>query len=546
SSPAAATCSSRRSLCRIGVPANSRPSQERSSRIPCSAPSAVRSASVSSIRSSNSPPSAFAASALATATTAEPRWSGPVGEGAKRRRGGGMQPPSSRMCCSPEAHGFPRRPGVSVVRGKTAGGECEMGRLLRTVVAGIGVVAAIGAVAPAASLAGAAPPSTVTVPGTTADYRVSGHAVQILTLADGQCRALSWVPGKPAGAARAVAASSCANARTPSQSVQMAEAARGQVPAPVVSGALGVAVTAGALDAPQMLVVRNRATGGILHRWPLPDEVSSLAVGHGIAVLSTVRHQGLYAVRLSDGRMRIVGLMGWLDRPVLTAAGIVFRDDMYGRRNERRGQSVLQLLRWADVSAALDDSSRSYSAPGAQAAWAYDGQRVVMAMRDPAIPCDRVHFWNVAWDRRVQLTQVEDHICPAGRNSHVVALGLGGVRAAWLVENPAGKRWLISATIVACEERVVARAPAGNAGASMRGLVGDGGVVAFSAIGAPGVQAIWRAASGHSNVTGKALVPRTGSVALSADDNRVAALDGAGQIEIRHKFGALEATVSAP
>ena len=224
-----------------------------------------------------------------------------------------------------------------------------MGRLLRTVVAGIGVVAVSGALLPAAALAGAAPPSTVTVRGTIADYRASGHAVQIVTLANGQCRVLSWVPGRRATAAHAVAPSSCANARTPAQSVQMAEAARGQVPAPVVSGALGVAVTPGAVDAPQMLVVRNRATGAILHRWPLPDAVSSLAVGHGIAVLATVRHQGLYAVRLSDGRMRIVGLMGWLDRPVLGAAGIVFRDDMYGRRNERRGQSVLQLLPWRDV-----------------------------------------------------------------------------------------------------------------------------------------------------------------------------------------------------
>ena len=46
-----------------------------------------------------------------------------------------------------------------------------MGRLLRTVVAGIGVVAAIGAVAPAASLADASPPSTVTVRGTIAELR---------------------------------------------------------------------------------------------------------------------------------------------------------------------------------------------------------------------------------------------------------------------------------------------------------------------------------------------------------------------------------------
>ena len=184
------------------------------------------------------------------------------------------------------------------------------------------------------------------------------------TLAGGQCRALSWVPGKPAGAAHAVAASNCANARTPSQSVQMAEAARGQVPAPVVSGALGVAVSPGAVDAPQMLVVRNRATGAILHRWPLPDEVSSLAVSHGIAVLATVRHQGLYAVRLSDGRMRIVGPDG-LARPA--------------RARGRRASSSATTCTAAATSAAgsrscnsspggtsnasLDDVSTSYSAP---------------------------------------------------------------------------------------------------------------------------------------------------------------------------------------
>jgi hypothetical protein len=423
-----------------------------------------------------------------------------------------------------------------------------MSRTLRAVVIGVGVVAAIASVAPAVSLAGTAPPSTATVRGAIADYRLSGAGVQIVALTNGRCRALRWVPGAPVSKAHTVAASLCAGARTLSESMRMAEDARGQVPPPVVSGGLRVAVSRGALDSPQILVVSDRTSGRLLHRWPLPDEVSSLAVGHGIAVLSTVRHQGLYAVRLSDGRLRIVGLMGWLDRPVLGETGIVFRDDMYGRRNERRGQSVLQHLTWRDVDQALDDESASYSAPGAQPAWAYDGQRVVMAMRDPSVPCDRVHFWNVAWDRRVQLTQLDDHICPAGRGSHVIALAVGGVRAAWLVEKPGGRQWLISATIVACEERVVATAPAGSAAASARGLAGDGGLVAFSAIGAPSVQAIWRnrAAVGRSAMTGRALMPATGSVALSADEGRVAALSAGGTIEIRSKYGVLEDTVRAP
>jgi hypothetical protein len=422
-----------------------------------------------------------------------------------------------------------------------------MRRSLRATVVAVAVVAAIASVSSSAALADTVPVSTVTVRGAIADYGLSGKAVQIVALANGQCRSLSWVPGNPVAAVHAVAPGRCANAGTPAESMQLAEAARGQLPEPVVSGALSIAVSAGALDAPQMLVVRNRASGRVLHRWPLPDEVSSLAVSHGIAVLATTRHQGLYAVRLSDGRLRIIGLMAWLDSPVVGASGIVFRDDMYGRRNERRGQSVLQHLTWGEVNAALEDASTTYSAPGAQPAWAYDGQRVVMAMRDPSIPCDRVHFWNVAWDRRVQLTQVDDHICPAGAGSHVTALALGGVRAAWLVENPAGRRWLISATIVACEERVVAKAPAGG-GSGARGLVGDGGLVAFSAIGAPGVQAIWRdrAVAGSSNVKGRALMPGTGSVALSADDDRAAVLGSGGKIEIRSKFGALEDIVRAP
>ena len=420
-----------------------------------------------------------------------------------------------------------------------------MSGMMRRVLIVVGLVMASASLSPTASLAGAVPGSTVTVRGTIASYRLAGPIVQVVALTDGRCRAFAWIPGQAAAAAQDVSADRCADARTPAESMQFAGNARGQVPVAVVSGTFGVSVVAGAVDAPQVLVVRDRTSGRVRHRWPLPDEVSSLAVGHGIAVLVTARHQGLYAVRLSDGRLRIVGLMGWMDRPALGATGIVFRDDMYGRRNARRGQTVLRHLSWQDIGAALDDASTSYTAPGAQPAWAYDGQRVVMAMRDSSVPCDRVHFWNVAWDRRVQLTMPDDHVCPAGRGGHVTALALGGVRAAWLVEKPRGRQWLISATIVACEEHIVATAPAG---AGAHRLVGDGGLVAFAAIGAPGVQAVWRdhGSSSPSAVTGHAVMPRTGSVALSADEDRVAALNGVGKIEIRSKFGVLEDVVQAP
>src|SRR5919197_844104 len=83
---AASRCRSARSLCRNGPSSNATPSQARSSRIPCSAPLTARGSSVSSIRSTSAPPRSSAKQRLATAVSALPRCSEPVGLGAKRTR----------------------------------------------------------------------------------------------------------------------------------------------------------------------------------------------------------------------------------------------------------------------------------------------------------------------------------------------------------------------------------------------------------------------------------------------------------------------------
>src|SRR5438552_19046718 len=109
-----------------------------------------------------------------------------------------------------------------------------MSRNLRTAVVAV-VVATIASVSPPASLAGKVPGVTGAVRGAIAEYQLAGSAVQIVAVENGQCRALRWVPGRPAAQAHVIAGSRCASARTPVESKQMAEAALGRVPEPVVS-----------------------------------------------------------------------------------------------------------------------------------------------------------------------------------------------------------------------------------------------------------------------------------------------------------------------
>ena len=177
-----------------------------------------------------------------------------------------------------------------------------MSRTLRTAVVAV-VVAAMASVAPSAALAGEAPATTVTVRGAIADYQLAGSAVQIVALANGHCRVLSV--GCRAGAAAtrtpSLRAAAPARVRRPNR-CRWPRRLRDQVPAACRERQSqrqrdrgrprrGRRCWSSAIAPPA-----RSCTAG-----PLPDEVSSLAVSHGIAVLATVRHQGLYAVRRATG-----------------------------------------------------------------------------------------------------------------------------------------------------------------------------------------------------------------------------------------------------
>src|SRR5262249_282119 len=153
----------------------------------------------------------------------------------------------------------------------------------------------------------------------------------------------------------------------------------------------------------------------------------------------------------------------------------------------------------------------------------------------------------VVWSRSVPLTMPDDHICPGGHSSRVTALALGGVRAAWILERTGlrAARWLVSATIVACEERIVAAARAGTRGGVA--LIGDGGLAAFAGLAAPGVSAITHPDGARpAAVAGRPVLPLPGTRASSADGRRVALATRSGWIELRTKFGLLVRRIHAP
>src|SRR5688500_7583982 len=82
----ASRCRSARSLWRKGPSSQPTPSHSSSLRISSSDPDTTRAGSVSSIRRTKAPPWSSAKRRFATAVSAPPRWSDPVGLGAKRTR----------------------------------------------------------------------------------------------------------------------------------------------------------------------------------------------------------------------------------------------------------------------------------------------------------------------------------------------------------------------------------------------------------------------------------------------------------------------------
>ena len=270
-------------------------------------------------------------------------------------------------------------------------------------------------------------------------------------------------------------------------------------------------------NAPDLLDVRNARTAARLHIWPLPAHMATLDVAAGIAAMSGGPLREVYAVDLSDGRTALIGLDRAVDRPRISAAGVVYVDDLY-KRDQQSARQTLKFLPMAAVHAALERAGTPVVMAGRISALAMDGARVAVGVRDPKGACDSVQFWNIPWAYTSRLTDPHSKTCPAGHGKGgITSVALSGVRAEWITTY-GHRATLLTATIVACRQRILAASTAG----ALTGLAGHGGLLAYSA------------ASGTSLVAGTASrVMAPAAQAAAIDGHRLAILRADGRIELR-------------
>ena len=273
-------------------------------------------------------------------------------------------------------------------------------------------------------------------------------------------------------------------------------------------------------DQPDRLAVYDARTGNGLHAWPLPAAASSIDVARGLAVVSTAN--GVYVVRLRDGRFALVGVKRPRDRPQIDAAGLVFQDDLYKRRSARR--SLLKFL----PTATLTHTLRPFGplrVPFRIGDIAVDGRSVVFVQKDPTGDCDRIGVWTIPWHYSTDLMD-EPPICPERHApGGITGIALGGQFVEVLTTY--GKvQTLISSTFVHCIEKVVTRTPLG-AGA-ISALAGDSLTLAYAFRPRSGAVRIGRLHG--QRPAGVNDLPS--AIRLSVDGGRLAVLRADGRIDV--------------
>jgi hypothetical protein len=287
-----------------------------------------------------------------------------------------------------------------------------------------------------------------------------------------------------------------------------------------------------------------RRTRRLLHSWPLPAEPVSLGAAGNVAIFSAAQRGGLYAIRLSDGRAGFVGVNRDGDVPQIVGRGVVYQDDLF-RHSPRHGRAstLLKFVPMAGVRRAIEVAGTPISTPGAIRAMAMDGPRVALAVADPRGVCDQIRFWNIAWNFTSRLTQKSGPTC-TGRHAPggITDVRIAGARAEW-VTTYGDRSTVLAASIIRCQEWVLARLKPGSGGDTLTGLAGDGPTLAFAITrherelrGMADVAALRSDTEARARtVVGGRLLPR----GLAADFRRIAILQAGGAVEIRTTDGLL-------
>jgi hypothetical protein len=234
-----------------------------------------------------------------------------------------------------------------------------------------------------------------------------------------------------------------------------------------------VDVVRGGPDRADRLRVSTRQ--GLRRSWPLLGHASAVDVSYGIAIYVSPGN-GLFAIRVRDGRQALLGMVRAGDRPQILGSGVVYLDNLR-KRETRAGRTRISFLPRAAVMRALDQAVGKLTTARPIAALAADGPRVAFAVRDEATRCNRVMFWNVAWNHVARLTMPNGPSCPArGTADRITRVAIGGSRATWTMTSGRGQT-TVASSIIACVEMTVTSF---RTGIGVSSVAGDGRVLAFA------------------------------------------------------------------
>jgi hypothetical protein len=260
-------------------------------------------------------------------------------------------------------------------------------------------------------------------------------------------------------------------------------------------------------------------------------------------VFSAAGGGGLYAVRLTDGKVGLIGPNRARDLPQLGKAGVFYQDDEF-KQDRSRGIVRLKFVPTDGISAIIDRAQRPLITHGRIASLAMDGPRVGLAVTDPNRACDRVLYWNIAWRPVQRISAPDGPTCVLRHQTAITRVAIGGFRAAWL--RASGSEQAIVAGSPLCQEWVIRRLHSGPGGDTVSAVAGDGRTLAFAVArherelrGTSEVGVIsgrFRAV----DITSRRGVPQR----LAVDGGRVAVLWDDGIVEVRgvrgHLVGSLE------
>ena len=304
-------------------------------------------------------------------------------------------------------------------------------------------------------------------------------------------------------------------------------------------------------DAADRLDVFERTTGRRVASWPLIERPARVALYGDLAILSAARRDALYALRVTDGTIAMIGITRRGDRPLIGPSGVLYRDDLdvaqrvIGATHAAPGAdghvgkraTTLKLVPLAAVERELARVGRPVRTSPV-AAMAMDGPRVAFAVSDPTGRCDRILFWNIPWHFVSRLTQPSGPSClPTHEPGGITDVAIAGSRAIWTTRY-GGETRVLAASIINCEEWVVARPTA--AGRRVSALSGDGGVLAYSYAPQPNGSAAGAVGIVPERWRGVPLAAAGGgALAVSADGDRIAALRADGSVSVVSRTGRL-------